>query len=80
MKNVASLQQKKMYGFSALLQQPISCLQTIPDEVQIQPGRDEVMTTTQKQDEQISDMSFAVVYPVYVAKVEKKGRTAEELD
>jgi len=25
-------------------------------------------------------MSFAAVYPLYVAKVEKKGRTIEELD
>jgi hypothetical protein len=28
----------------------------------------------------ISSMSFASVYPLYVAKVEKKGRTTEELD
>lgn len=38
------------------------------------------MTTTQKQDDQIADMSFAMIYPLYVAKVEKKGRTTEELD
>jgi hypothetical protein len=25
-------------------------------------------------------MSFASVYPLYLAKVEKKGRTKEELD
>ena len=38
------------------------------------------MTTTQKQDDQIAKMSFAMIYPLYVAKVEKKGRTADELN
>ena len=32
-----------------------------------------------KQDEQIAYMKFSSVYPCYVAKVEKKGRTKEEL-
>ncbi|GHE69520.1 MULTISPECIES: DUF2200 domain-containing protein [Roseivirga] len=32
-----------------------------------------------KQDERIAAMSFASVYPHYVTKVEKKGRTTEEL-
>ena len=31
------------------------------------------------QDERIAKMTFASVYPHYLAKVEKKGRTAEEL-
>jgi hypothetical protein len=31
-------------------------------------------------DERIATMSFASVYPHYVAKVEKKGRTKQELD
>ncbi|RMG24425.1 MAG: DUF2200 domain-containing protein [Armatimonadetes bacterium] len=31
------------------------------------------------QDERIAKMTFASVYPHYVAKVEKKGRTKEEL-
>lgn len=31
-------------------------------------------------DERIAKMSFATVYPLYVAKVEKKGRTKDELD
>lgn len=31
-------------------------------------------------DERIAQMSFATVYPLYVAKVERKGRTKEELD
>ena len=30
-------------------------------------------------DERIAKMTFSSVYPHYVAKVEKKGRTAEEL-
>lgn len=32
------------------------------------------------QDERIAKMSFATVYPLYIAKVEKKGRTKEEVD
>ena len=31
-------------------------------------------------DERIAKMTFASVYPHYVTKVEKKGRTKEELD
>jgi hypothetical protein len=31
------------------------------------------------QDQRIAQMSFASVYPMYVAKVEKKGRTKKEL-
>lgn len=31
------------------------------------------------QDEKIAQMTFASVYPPYVTKVEKKGRTKEEL-
>lgn len=37
------------------------------------------MNTTSKHDEQMAKMTFAKVYPMYVAKVEKKGRTQEEL-
>ena len=37
------------------------------------------MNTTATHDERIAKMSFASVYPHYVAKVEKKGRTKEEL-
>ena len=37
------------------------------------------MKNTSKQDEQIAKMTFAEVYPHYLAKVEKKGRTKEEL-
>lgn len=37
------------------------------------------MTTTKQHDERIAKMTFASVYPHYVAKVEKKGRTVAEL-
>lgn len=36
-------------------------------------------TTTPEHDERIATMTFSSVYPHYVAKVEKKGRTKEEL-
>lgn len=36
-------------------------------------------TTTPEHDARIAAMTFASVYPHYVAKVEKKGRTREEL-
>jgi hypothetical protein len=37
------------------------------------------MNSSSKQDERIAKMTFASVYPHYVNKVEKKGRTKEEL-
>ncbi|MFC0604380.1 DUF2200 domain-containing protein [Winogradskyella pulchriflava] len=37
------------------------------------------MSTTSHHDERIAKMKFASVYPHYVTKVEKKGRTKEEL-
>jgi len=37
------------------------------------------MKTTPEHDERISKMTFASVYPHYITKVEKKGRTKEEL-
>lgn len=37
------------------------------------------MNTTSKHDERMAKMTFASVYPHYVTKVEKKGRTKEEL-
>lgn len=36
-------------------------------------------TTTPEHDQRIATMTFASVYPHYVTKVEKKGRTVEEL-
>jgi len=38
------------------------------------------MKTTATHDQRFARMIFASVYPLYVAKVEKKGRTKEELD
>jgi len=37
------------------------------------------MTTTKKHDDQIANLTFADVYPHYITKVEKKGRTTKEL-
>ena len=37
------------------------------------------MKTTKDHDQRIANMTFAVAYPCYVTKVEKKGRTVEEL-
>ncbi len=37
------------------------------------------MKTTPEHDERIAEMTFASVYPHYITKVEKKGRTKEEL-
>ena len=37
------------------------------------------MNTTAKHDDRIAKMTFASVYPLYLTKVEKKGRTEEEL-
>lgn len=37
------------------------------------------METSNTHNERIAKMIFASVYPMYVAKVEKKGRTKEEL-
>jgi hypothetical protein len=38
-----------------------------------------IMTTTPEHDRRIAEMTFASVYPHYLAKVEKKGRSQEEL-
>ena len=38
------------------------------------------MKTTKKQDDQIACMVFSKIYPLYVTKIEKKGRTVEELN
>ena len=37
------------------------------------------MSTSATHDERIAKMTFAAVYPHYVTKVEKKGRTQKEL-
>jgi hypothetical protein len=38
------------------------------------------MNDTKHHDERIAKMSFAGVYPLYLAKVERKGHTKAELD
>ena len=38
------------------------------------------MNTTPEHNERIRIMSFATVYPLYVKKVEKKGRSTQELN
>jgi hypothetical protein len=37
------------------------------------------MNTSNTHDQRFAKMTFASVYPLYVAKIEKKGRTKEEL-
>lgn len=37
------------------------------------------MKSTNTHDDRIAKMTFASVYPMYIAKIEKKGRTKEEL-
>lgn len=37
------------------------------------------MNNANNHDERMAKMTFATVYPMYLAKVEKKGRTKEEL-
>lgn len=38
------------------------------------------MSTTREHDERMASMRFSRVYPCYVTKVEKKGRSVEELN
>ncbi len=38
------------------------------------------MKSSSSSDDRIAKMSFASVYPLYLAKVEKKNRTKDELD
>jgi len=38
------------------------------------------MNDATKHDQRIAKLSFASVYPLYIAKIEKKGRTKEESD
>lgn len=38
------------------------------------------MGSSDTHDQRIAKLTFASVYPMYVSKVEKKGRTREELD
>ena len=38
------------------------------------------MKTSETHNKRMANLTFASVYPMYLAKVEKKGRTKEELD
>ncbi len=38
------------------------------------------MNSKNNHDERMAKMSFATVYPLYLTKIEKKGRTKKELD
>lgn len=38
------------------------------------------MKTSEKHNQRVANILFALVYPAYVTKVERKGRTKEELD
>ena len=38
------------------------------------------MKVTDEHNERIAKMTFATVYPLYITKVERKGRTREELN
>lgn len=38
------------------------------------------MKATEEHNERIAKMTFVSVYPLYITKVEKKGRTKKELD
>lgn len=38
------------------------------------------MNNSNSHDQRMANMTFASVYPLYLAKVEKKGRTKEELN
>ncbi|MEQ1905111.1 MAG: DUF2200 family protein [Pirellulaceae bacterium] len=46
----------------------------------VKPGKEKNdMKDTSSHDQRIAEMTFSSVYPMYLAKVEKKGRTKEEL-
>lgn len=38
------------------------------------------MKVSEKHNQRVASMLFALVYPLYLTKVERKGRTKEELD
>jgi hypothetical protein len=48
--------------------------------IQVIHLKTEGMNKTNNQDHRIAKMIFGSVYPLYVTKVEKKGRTKEELN
>lgn len=50
-----------------------------PGYSRLQPVDKKAMNSSYDPDEQIAKLTFADVYPHYLTKVEKKGRTAQEL-
>lgn len=50
-----------------------------PSPVPVEGGELIAMSTTKEHDERVAKLTFASVYPHYVTKVEKKGRTVSEL-
>jgi len=62
----------------------ISCLIVFLGAITFLNGQEvptkEYSANTTTHDERFAKMTFALVYPLYLAKVEKKGRTKEELD
>jgi hypothetical protein len=48
--------------------------------LQLTATQNKSMNTTHTHNERFAKMTFASVYPLYLTKVEKKGRTKEELD
>ncbi len=38
------------------------------------------MQITEKHNQKIAKLTFAEIYPLYIAKIEKKGRTVDELN
>ena len=52
----------------------------MPDRHEISnPEKPNGITTTPEHDKRMAEMTFASVYPHYLTKVERKGRTKEEL-
>jgi hypothetical protein len=51
-----------------------------PELLELERNKPEGMKTTPEHDERMAKMTFASVYPHYVTKVERKGRTKAELD
>ncbi len=50
------------------------------ETITLLPETSNYMKTSNSHDERIAKMTFASVYPMYVTKVEKKGRSKEELN
>lgn len=48
-------------------------------EIKLADINTNTMNTSDTHNQRIANMTFASVYPMYLAKVEKKGRTKEEL-